>query len=184
MSSSAQETFVLVGVHAGKDIQINGHQFEDGEFHFQGSPEQVIALTNVFSYYGAVPKAIAKNQALEAELAALRAQVQGQQASAVDLVQQTAAPALDIAAVTIQEPAAAPTQVAQPAAASAAPTAAVVTLGEAIGALDPEADGDWTSNNLPSLDRLAELVGKKPSRDEVEAIATGYTRAKARAARA
>ena len=57
------------------------------------------------------------------------------------------------------------------------------TLGEAIGALDPENDKHWTSNNLPALDVLEELTGKKVARDEVNAVAEGYTRAKARAAK-
>lgn len=58
-----------------------------------------------------------------------------------------------------------------------------LTLGEAIGQLDPEADTHWTSNNLPSLDILSELIGKKVGRADVEAVAEGYTRAKARAAK-
>lgn len=57
------------------------------------------------------------------------------------------------------------------------------TLGEAIGALDPENDKHWTSNNLPALDVLEELTGKKVTRDEVNSVADGYTRAKARAAK-
>lgn len=57
------------------------------------------------------------------------------------------------------------------------------TLGEAIGALDPENDKHWTSNNLPALDVLEELTGKKVARDEVNSVADGYTRAKARAAK-
>lgn len=57
------------------------------------------------------------------------------------------------------------------------------TLAEAIGMLDPAVDGHWTSNNLPALDVLEELTGKKPARSEVDAVAEGYTRAKARAAK-
>ena len=57
------------------------------------------------------------------------------------------------------------------------------SLAEAIGPLDPETDAHWTSNNLPNLEHLSELIGKKVARDEVNAVAEGYTRAKARAAK-
>lgn len=57
------------------------------------------------------------------------------------------------------------------------------SLAEAIGLLDSEVDAHWTSNNLPNLDHLSDLTGKKTSRDEVNALAEGYTRAKARAAK-
>lgn len=57
------------------------------------------------------------------------------------------------------------------------------SLAEAIGLLDPETDAHWTSNNLPNLEHLSELIGKKVARDEVNAVAEGYTRAKARAAK-
>lgn len=57
------------------------------------------------------------------------------------------------------------------------------SLAEAIGLLDPEVDAHWTSNNLPNLEHLGELTGKKVARDEVNAVAEGYTRAKARAAK-
>ena len=56
------------------------------------------------------------------------------------------------------------------------------TLGEAIGQLDPEDDKHWTSNNLPTLDVLESMTGKKVARSDVDAVAEGYTRAKARAA--
>lgn len=79
---------------------------------------------------------------------------------------------------------------AKPASQTTAPAAPVAdaqvgkpTLGEAIGALDPENDKHWTSNNLPALDVLEELTGKKVARDEVNSVADGYTRAKARAAK-
>ncbi|URA07136.1 hypothetical protein P9A48_gp28 [Xanthomonas phage Mallos] len=57
------------------------------------------------------------------------------------------------------------------------------TLEEAIGSLDPEVDAHWTSNNLPAIDTLSELTGKAVTRAEVNAVADGYTRAKARAAK-
>jgi hypothetical protein len=188
--ASAVETFVLIGPHAGKDMSINGHEFEDGEFVFQGSADQIIALTNIFSFYGAVPKAEAKRMAMEAELAELRSRNQPSAATAAELAPQPSAVAVTVAtpdststtttittAPTAEQVAAFEADLGKPV------VSTTMSLGEAIGALSPDADADWTSNNLPSLDRLAELVGKKPSRDEVEAIATGYTRAKARTAR-
>ena len=60
---------------------------------------------------------------------------------------------------------------------------AKLSLAEAIGLLDPGVDAHWTSNNLPSLERLGELTGKKVARSDVDAVAEGYTRAKARAAK-
>ena len=51
-------------------------------------------------------------------------------------------------------------------------------------AANPNEDKHWTSNNLPNLEHLGELIGKKVARAEVDAVAEGYTRAKARAARA
>lgn len=137
--ATVTQKFVLVGPHAGKTLNVNGHEFEDGEYVFQGSAEQVAVLTRVFADYAALP-------AEHAELAELKA------------VQAPVAPVAD------------------------APTGKP-TLGEAIGALDPENDKHWTSNNLPALDVLEELTGKKVARDEVNSVANGYTRAKARAAK-
>lgn len=58
-----------------------------------------------------------------------------------------------------------------------------LSLAEAIGTLDPKDEDHWTSNNLPSLDYLSAVVGKRVGRDDVNAIADGYTRAKARTAK-
>lgn len=137
--ATVTQKFVLVGPHAGKTLNVNGHEFEDGEYVFQGSAEQVAVLTRIFADYAALP-------AEHAELAELKA---GQ------------APVAPAADATTGKP----------------------TLGEAIGALDPENDKHWTSNNLPALDVLEELTGKKVARDEVNSVADGYTRAKARAAK-
>jgi hypothetical protein len=57
-----------------------------------------------------------------------------------------------------------------------------LSLAEAIGHLNGNDDAHWTSNNRPSLEYLATLLGKTPTRAEVNAIAEGYTRAKAKAA--
>ncbi len=55
------------------------------------------------------------------------------------------------------------------------------TLAEALGDLDPDNEDHWTSNNLPSLDFLSEKTGTKVSRAQVEEVADGFTRAKAKA---
>lgn len=167
--SSVSQKFVLVGPHAGKSLVLNNsHEFVDGEYVFQGSADQAATLTRIFSFYGAVPAEQARAMELEAMLGLSDADAPSATAPAQRQAE-AAAPA-----VTEQK---------EPEATSERAGLGQPDLGLAIGALNPEADGDWTSNNLPSLDRLAELMGKKPSRDEVEAIATGYTRAKARAAR-
>lgn len=137
--ATVTQKFILIGPHAGKTMNVNGHEFVDGEYTFQGSAEQAATLARIFKRYAALPVE-------QAELAELKAQ--------------QAAPA-----------------------APAAPAAGKLTLGEAIGALDPENDKHWTSNNLPALDVLEELTGKKVARNEVDTVAEGYTRAKARAAK-
>ncbi len=146
--ASVTQKFVLVGPHAGKTMNVNGHEFVDGEFTFQGSAEQAATLARIFKRYAALPEQ-------EAELAELKAEKAAKPAS------QTTAPATPVADAPVGKP----------------------TLGEAIGALDPENDKHWTSNNLPALDVLEELTGKKVTRDEVNSVADGYTRAKARAAK-
>jgi hypothetical protein len=178
--STSREVFVLIGPHAGKTMAINGHEFEDGEFVFHGSTDQIATLTNIFDFYGAVPAGKAREMAMEAELAQLRAE----RSTAPVALQPEAAPLAPLASLAAAVMAPTPTPTEASSATAAGVVSASISLGEAIGSLDPDAEGDWTSNNLPSLDRLAALVGKKPSRDEVEAIASGYTRAKAKAARA
>lgn len=166
MSGTTSQKFVLVGPHAGKSMAVNGHEFVDGEFTFQGSSAQIAVLTNIFSYYGAVP-------AEKAELEQLRAEKShgGQtQAPAGDKGgEQTQAPAAPVGSDTNDKDVKDPV---------------LPTLAEAIGMLDPENDAHWTSNNLPGLDDLSKLTGKSVSRADVEAIAAGYTRAKARQAKA
>jgi len=147
--------FVLIGPHKGKTMTVNGHQFVDGVFDAQVGEDKVGMLTRVLSFYGAVPEA-------EAELLALR--------SASTVQAELAKPAeQSVGALTESKPA--PAGDAKP------------TLGEAIGQLDPEDNDHWTSNNLPSLDHLSALTGSKVARGDVEAVAEGYTRAKARAAK-
>ena len=145
--ASVTQKFVLVGPHAGKTLNVNGHEFVDGEYTFQGSAEQVGTLSRIFADYAALPEEQAELAQLKAEKTA---QTQGQAPQAPQ------APT---------EPAGKP------------------TLGEAIGQLDPEDDKHWTSNNLPALDVLEAMTGKKVARSDVDAVAEGYTRAKARAAK-
>lgn len=143
--SQITQVFLLVGIHAGKDLAINGRDFVEGRYEFTGTALEVQNLTNLFSYYGAMPEA-------EAELfEALNGETP---ATAVGSTDKT-------------------------------PPAVVVdpkpSLAEAIGLLDPENDAHWTSNNLPAIDFLEGVTGSKVTRAEVEAVAEGFTRAKARA---
>lgn len=173
MSSSATK-FVLTGPHAGKTMDINGHLFEDGEFTFHGSVAQAAILGNVFSFYGAFPAdrlPKAKDQGGDTDTTA--------EAKVEDDDFEKALGSSDES----DKPNAEASQSGTTEAAQEQPTQTKLSLAEAIGALDPENDEHWTSNNLPSLDFLATLTGKKPSRDDVETLADGYTRAKARSAK-
>lgn len=183
------QRFVLIGPHAGKTMNVNGHQFVDGILDINVGGAQVGVLTRVLSYYGAVPEA-------EAELAELKAQKVEQPAG------QRPAPTredLDAAIASLPGDQTDPDYVVNAMRShfgdlftagdelmvreTVVKPSGKPTLSEAIGMLDPEVDSHWTSNNLPGLDDLERLTGKKVSRQEVEAIASGYTRAKARAAK-
>jgi hypothetical protein len=171
--STVTQKFVLVGAHKGKTVAVNGHEFVDGEYVFQGSHESMATLTRIFAYYDAIPEEQAIAAAKDEELAKLRAQVAaGQKAQAM--------PVTAAAAEAIVE-AAKPATAGAPAAADAS---GKLPLAEAIGLLSPDADEHWTSNNLPSLQYLSDVTGKAVSRTDVDAIAEGYTRAKARTAKA
>jgi hypothetical protein len=74
--SSAVQKFVLVGIHKGKTMTVNGHEFVDGVFVFQGSITQIASLTKIFGYYSAVPSEVA-------ELADARAAITAQAGAAV-----------------------------------------------------------------------------------------------------
>jgi hypothetical protein len=154
-----RQTFVLVGPHAGKDLAVSGHEFKGGQYHFEGSGEQIETLTRIFGFYSAVPEGEALEHAINGPDDSNKQPQQPQQP---------------------QEPAKSQTNEDGSLTNEAL---AQVPLAEAIGKLDPAVDGDWTSSNLPSLDALEKLMGKKPSRDDVNAVADGYTRAKAKAAR-
>jgi hypothetical protein len=169
-------------------MTVNGHEFVDGVFTFIGDPIIISTLTRVFSYYGALPEA-------EAELQALRAQKADADAAQASLDQALGEDPAAKASADAATAAAADALMAAELKALEQPKPDLRTtpgdsqdglpsLAEAIGALDPENDVHWTSNNLPSLDHLLALTGKKPSRADVDAIAEGYTRNKARAARA
>lgn len=206
MSSNSQK-FVLVGPHEGKTVAVNGHEFVDGEYEFHGSSQQIAVLTNIFSFYGAVP-------AEKAELDRLRGGPQrepGRSRKELDeairgLPGEQNDPDYVVNAMrahfgedlfTDADEARVRELVVKPAG-DAPQTPAVgsdtndkdqkdpvaPSLAEAIGMLDPEVDSHWTSNNLPGLDDLERLTGKKVTRQEVDAIASGYTRAKARQAKA
>lgn len=162
MSSNSQK-FIIIGPHAGKTILVNGHQFVDGEMTFHGSESQITVLARVLSFYGAQR---AEQVSLEALIAEKQANIQAE-------TEKTS----DENVADLEQPSEGNDPVDEPA-------DATPTLAEAIGTLDPENDAHWTSNNLPGLDDLEKLTGKKVARADVEAIAPGYTRAKARQAKA
>ena len=187
MSTSSQK-FVLVGPRAGKTLTINGHQFIDGEMTFVGAAAQIATLERVLGFYGVLPaekaelaqlktdKPVGKSQAeLDAEAATAEASRLAEEA-AKQKAAETDPPAKTDAELEAEEAA---RKQAEQDALNVKPS-----LGEAIGLLDPEEDKHWTSNNLPNLEHLGELMSKKVARAEVDAVAEGYTRAKARAARA
>lgn len=190
MSSSATK-FVLTGPHAGKTMDINGHQFEKGEYTFYGSVAQAAVLGNVFSFYGAFPAdrlPKAQDQGDEELAAAEAKKAEATKAEEVAKIEAAKADEDDFEkALGGSDDSDKPNaEASQSIATEAKPeqqTQVKLSLAEAIGALDPENDEHWTSNNLPSLDFLATLTGKKPSRDDVETLADGYTRAKARSAK-
>lgn len=185
--ASVTQKFVLVGPHAGKTMNVNGHEFVDGEYTFHGSAEQVAVLARIFKRYAALPAEHAELAELKAsksagnrpaptreELDAAIAGLPGDNTDPDYVVNAmrthfgdlfTAGDELMVREAVVVKPSGKP------------------TLGEAIGALDPENDKHWTSNNLPALDVLEELTGKKVARADVETVAEGYTRAKARAAK-
>lgn len=192
------QRFVLVGPHLGKTLNVNGHRFVDGEYTFQGPAHQVDSLAKIFKRYAALPVEDAKayqleylkaNGSSEEQDAVAQYEAQQQQQQQQDSGQS----ADQSGTLTPDQPAAdqpaAPTAD-QPADQSDAPAAdqqdspaQKLTLAEAIGSLDPEVDDHWTSNNLPAIDTLADLTGKAVTRAEVNEVAEGYTRAKARAAK-
>lgn len=173
--ASVNQKFVLVGPHAGQTMHVNGHEFVDGEMTFQGSAEQAATLERVFEFYGAMT-------AEKAELHALRGEQKPadnkQPEGGAQVDSGTSGGQADAQGSATSTEAAKPAQDAPNGAPDAKPS-----LAEAIGLLDPGVDAHWTSNNLPNLEHLGELTGKKVARDEVNAVAEGYTRAKARAAK-
>jgi len=192
--STGSQKFVLVGSRAGKTLNVNGHQFVDGEMTFVGSAAQIATLERVLGFYGVLP-------AEKAELAQLKADKPVEKSQAeldAEAEAEAEAKAEEAARLVAEEAAKQKAETDPPAktdaeleAEEAARKQAELdaldskpSLGEAIGLLDPNEDKHWTSNNLPNLEHLGELIGKKVARAEVDAVAEGYTRAKARAARA
>lgn len=165
MSSESQK-YILIGPHKGKTLAVNGHEFVDGEFTFHGSHEQIATLTRIFDNYAALPEHMVELQELRAKQSVVTSE-------SVEKVKEVAVTTGADSAEALRQALGEDNPAGQ----------AVVNLGEAIGKLDPEVDAHWTSNNLPSLDHLAELLGKKVARGEVDSVAEGYTRAKARTAR-
>jgi hypothetical protein len=202
--SSISKEFVLIGPHAGKTMAVNGHEFIEGRYTYSGSEHQVATLARVFSFYGAVPTEQAELEALRAAAAkpASPPPVPGGKVDPpagdppvvgsttndkdvpADPAKPTLAEAIGMLDPEVDPPAGDPPVVGSTTNDKDVPAdPAKPTLAEAIGMLDPEVDSHWTSNNLPGLDDLERLTGKKHTRADVDAIADGYTRAKARAAK-
>lgn len=197
MSSTVQR-FVLTGPHTGKTMAVNGREFIDGVMDFMGSPTEIVTLGNVLSYYGALTKEEAELQALRAARDAaifhvVNAMPAEQQAEAEAAAEQQADADATAERKALADKAADDLMAAELRAMEKPPVDLTIvpgdsqnglpTLAEAVGSLDPENDAHWTSNNLPSLESLLVLTGQKSSRADVDAIAEGYTRTKARAAR-
>ena len=180
MSKSAAQLFVIEAASAGlmsarEPRLIAGHVFIDGQFLFRGNEEQVATLTRIFSFYGVVPAGTDGKPAGEPQADLESAKPGPAEGSSSGTGTTDEAGDLNEDG-TVKEPV-----LSDDAALAAA--LGELSLGEAISKLDPDNEDHWTSNNLPSLEALAALVGKKVSRDEVTALADGYTRVRARAAR-
>jgi hypothetical protein len=167
MSSTVTE-FRITGVNKGKTQVVHGHQFTDGVLQFEGSAEQAATLARIFEFYEVFPADTAELMELKAAMG------EGSKLAT------PAAPTPEANAAA--EAAAAQAALEQALGEDDAPSGRP-TLAEAIGQLDPENDAHWTSNNLPSIDALAALTGKPATRAEVNELAEGYTRAKARSVR-
>lgn len=193
-------TYVIVGPNAGKTMTINGRDFLEGRHEHVGPEHEHNTLINLFSrFYSVFPEQVAAH-----EQAKYDALVKGEPAPSVLETVLTPAPV----AAPIPEPTTEPVvpqggvvEAGKPALVGETPRETVVekpleedkplegdarklTLAEAIGLLDPEVDDHWTSNNLPALDVLSDLMGgMKVGRADVEDVASGYTRSAARKAR-
>lgn len=189
------QRFVLVGPHVGKTLNVNGHPFVDGEYIFQGPAHQIESLAKIFKRYAALP--IEQAQAYQIEYIKVNGSDEGKAKVAQFEQSQELSKVLDLKPEGDDTGDKGSDVLGSQAPASDASTGAGLqahdpnppqdpqkpTLAEAIGLLDPEVEAHWTSNNLPSLDILSEQVGKKVGRADVDAVAEGYTRAKARAAK-
>lgn len=201
------QRFVLVGPHVGKTLNVNGHPFVDGEYIFQGPAHQIESLAKIFKRYAALP--IEQAQAYQIEYIKANGSDEDKAKVAQFEQSQELSKALDLKPEGEdtgdkggEQTGEQANQASSDAPGSQAPASDASTgtgsqahdpnppqdpqkptLAEAIGLLDPEVDAHWTSNNLPSLDILSEQVGKKVGRADVDAVAEGYTRAKARAAK-
>ena len=168
------QRYLLVGPHTGKTLTVNGHPFVEGRYSFTGPAHQIASLTNIFRRYSALPEAEA--QAFQIEYIKANGTEEERKAVADFEARQSDGGSFLIPQTGGEQTGGEQTGGEQTGGERP-------TLGEAIGMLDPEDSDHWTSNNLPSLDKLSELTGKKVGRADVDAVAEGYTRAKARAAK-
>jgi hypothetical protein len=172
----ATERFHLVGPREGATIKLGGYVFTEGVCSMVGSVEEIAVATRFLrTFHSAYP---------HREWELMQMAKKTQELTKVE-------PPAPTTGEAPPAPAPTPTTGEAPPAPAPAPTTDLVKepleedidLATALAQLDPNRNDDWTSNNLPALDVLSERTGKKVARSDVEALAPGYTRAKAREAR-
>lgn len=164
--------FVLTGPRKGQTVSLAGHQFVNGVLDYQGgSKEDIQAVAyHLGTYYGAFHESVAEEAQAkyEADQAALA------EGRVPEPVKQQDPPPVKPQDLTPRTP---PQQTAPD------PLATVQTVAEALQALDPEKDGDWTGQGLPSVDAVSALLARTATRKEIEEAAEGFNRAAAKAAK-
>lgn len=160
MTETVRVNFVLVGPHAGKTMSVCGRAFEEGSYVFEGKQSEADSLARLLDYYSAYPE---------------------DRVPVLPDVVPSLPPVGDATSTVGPDPATAP--IGGAGAGAALQLTPAEALARALGELDPEADDHWTSSNLPAIGHLEAVLGRDVSREEVEALASGFTRAKAREAR-
>lgn len=161
--------FVLTGPRRGQTVVLAGHQFVNGVMEYQGgSKEDIQAIAyHLGTYYGAFHESVAEEAQAkyEANQAAIKA------GKTPEPVKPQDPPPVKPQDLTPRTP---PTD----------PLATAQTVAEALQALDPEKDTDWTGQGLPSVDAVSALLARTATRKEIEEAVEGFNRAAAKAAKA
>jgi hypothetical protein len=148
----AQEKFILVGPNAGKSGVWGGYAFENGICIVQGQIEGINAAAGLLSRF------------YGAYPATIAAAMKARGVTDPALLDVEAEEVPTVEPLLPQE------------------LTLAEKIAEALKKLDPANDDHWTSNNLPALDEIGELLGQDVTRAQVNEVAQGYTRAAARAA--